>query len=303
MGILCIILLVMRRKNKYAYIRQILIVILLFVINLRIMIPSSDVKVQTNNFDVLFVIDETISMLAEDYNGNNTRYEGVKEDCKYIINELYGARFSVIKFNNTSQIITPYTKDAELTIETINALTPVDELYARGSSLNVSIDDIKSSLESSSKKEDRKRVLFFISDGEITSEEKLSSFSSIKKYVDDGAVLGYGTSSGGKMKITDSLTKTENYIQDRTSYPYKDAISKIDENNLKKISEDIGIDYINMQNSSNIKEKIKKIKKSAKTDLSDSDKSLYKDTYFIFVIPLCILLIYEYINYKRRIFL
>lgn len=126
MGILCIILLVMRRKNKYAYIRQILIVILLFVINLRIMIPSSDVKVQTNNFDVLFVIDETISMLAEDYNGNNTRYEGVKEDCKYIINELYGARFSVIKFNNTSQIITPYTKDAELTIETINALTPVD---------------------------------------------------------------------------------------------------------------------------------------------------------------------------------
>ena len=58
-----------------------------------------------------------------------------------------------------------------------------------------------------------------------------------------------------------------------------------------------------MQNSSNIKEKIKKIKKSAKTDLSDSDKSLYKDTYFIFVIPLCILLIYEYINYKRRIFL
>lgn len=105
------------------------------------------------------------------------------------------------------------------------------------------------------------------------------------------------------MKITDSLTKTENYIQDRTSYPYKDAISKIDENNLKKISEDIGIDYINMQNSSNIKEKIKKIKKSAKTDLSDSDKSLYKDTYFIFVIPLCILLIYEYINYKRRIFL
>ena len=82
MGILCIILLIMRRKNKYAYIRQILIVILLFVINLRIMIPSSDVKVQTNNFDVLFVIDETISMLAEDYNGNNTRYEGVKEDCK-----------------------------------------------------------------------------------------------------------------------------------------------------------------------------------------------------------------------------
>ena len=57
-----------------------------------------------------------------------------------------------------------------------------------------------------------KRILFFISDGEITSEEKLSSFSSIKKYVDDGAVLGYGTSSGGKMKITDSLTKTENYI-------------------------------------------------------------------------------------------
>ena len=41
---------------------QILIIILLFVINLRIMIPSNNSKTIKNDLDILFVIDNTISM-------------------------------------------------------------------------------------------------------------------------------------------------------------------------------------------------------------------------------------------------
>ena len=45
---------------------QILIIILLFVINLRIMIPSNNSKTIKNDLDILFVIDNTISMNALD---------------------------------------------------------------------------------------------------------------------------------------------------------------------------------------------------------------------------------------------
>lgn len=197
MGIICIILIVLsviKRTNKYNIIRKIIIVVLLFIINLRIMVYSRNGEAISNNLDVLFVIDNTISMLAEDHHGNTARLEAVKNDCKHIVNELAGAKFSIITFNNDSQLISPYTRDTSAINEAITVMNVMDKTYAKGSSLNKPLEDIIKQLKSSSKKEDRCRILFFISDGEITNEDTLESYSSVKKYVSDGAVLGYGTS-------------------------------------------------------------------------------------------------------------
>lgn len=46
MAIICIALAIFKRKGKFAYIRQIIMIILLFMINLRMMIPT-DVEVST----------------------------------------------------------------------------------------------------------------------------------------------------------------------------------------------------------------------------------------------------------------
>ena len=60
------------------------------------MVPGKDVTNLSNNVDVLFVIDNTISMLAEDYDGDGRRMDAVKEDCKYIMEQFPGASFSVV---------------------------------------------------------------------------------------------------------------------------------------------------------------------------------------------------------------
>ncbi len=39
-------------------------------------------------------------------------------------------------------------------------------------------------------------------------------------------------------------------LEDTSDYPYKPAVSKIDEDNLKKIADDLGVDYINMNDGS-----------------------------------------------------
>ena len=46
----------------------------MFIINLRIMVPTNQSDSLINNLDILFVIDNTISMNAEDYENNNTRW-------------------------------------------------------------------------------------------------------------------------------------------------------------------------------------------------------------------------------------
>ena len=81
MAVICIILLVLKRKGIFPYIRQIIVILLLFVINLRIMIPD-EIEVSSPKIDakVIFVIDNTISMNAVDYNGETERLEGAKTD-------------------------------------------------------------------------------------------------------------------------------------------------------------------------------------------------------------------------------
>lgn len=304
MSIICIaiILINIKSKNKFSILRQIIIAVLLFLINIRIMIPGGNASKISNNLDVLLVIDNTISMIAEDYNENTPRLTAVKEDCNYIIDKLTGAKFSVITFNNESQIKIPFTKDVNAVSNVIDTIQVIDTLYSKGSSLNIAFNDMKTSLELSTKNKDRKRVVFFISDGEITNEDTLKSFSELKEYIYDGAVLGYGTKKGGYMKETNSYSTSSTYLKDTTTYPYTKAVSKIDEANLKKLAQDMGIEYINMENQSNIDKKLENVIKSSLESDNGIEISSYKDIYYIFVIPLCLLLFYEFILCKRRNF-
>lgn len=299
-----IILIGISKKNKHDIITKAVISFLLFMINLRIMIPTSDGKMSSNNLDVLFVIDNTISMVAEDYDGNKTRLEGVKNDCKYIIEHLRGAKFSVITFSNSAKIDIPFTNDTDAVNNIIDSLDVMISMYAKGSSLNAPIKDMGYDLKNSAKDISRKRIVFYISDGEITNDEKLKSYSDLKKNVDGGAVLGYGTNKGGKMKVKKySFSDSTEYLDDNTqnTYPYPKAISKIDEGNLKQIAKDLGIEYVHMQKTSDVDKTLKKISSNINKETTKFGVNTYDDTYYIFAIMLTMVLFFELINYKRRI--
>ena len=298
---LILIILILIFKKSRATIYEIGIIILLFIINLRIMFPTDSSNIIVNDLDVLFVIDNTISMYAEDYGSNNTeRIEAVKQDCQYIIKELSGARFALITFNNSSKIDIPYTFDTNIVNESIDILQPMISYYAKGSSLNTPYNDMKNVLSSPKQGEKRKKIVFFISDGEITDDSKLKSYSKLDEYIDSGAVLGYGTTKGGYMKQNDGYSNEIKYVEDTSSWPYKKAVSKLDEDNLESIAEDLNLEYIHMDKQSNIDKTLKEVKKSVNSKSDDTDLSSYTDIYYIFTIPLFILLILLYNEYKRR---
>src|SRR5690606_9840014 len=88
---------------------------------------------------------------------------------------------------------------------------------------------------------DRGRMVFYLGDGEQTSSGEPETFRGSAKYVDGGAVLGYGTAEGGPMKKTTGRAPSPGgeYIQ----YQGERALSVIDEDNLEKISEQLGVQY------------------------------------------------------------
>ncbi len=297
MAILCVCLFFVRKRGIF-------IILLIFIINLRIMVPGGDTPTVSTNVDILFVVDNTISMLAEDYNGDGRRIDAVKEDCKYIMEQFPGAAFSVISFGNTVKTLIPYTNDQNIVMQTLELLNGQTSIYATGTSLNDVMETMKGTLDHGRENE---QIVFFISDGEITSEEELRSFSGLEKYVDAGAVLGYGTKEGGAMRAIafvgdDDEPEYLTYYDDH--FEEQKALSKIDEENLESIASDFGVDYVHMTKQSGIHDTLTAIKEQIEGMSAEMDVDItagYVDTYYFFVIVLVLLLIGDFVHYKRKI--
>ncbi len=286
---------------------KIAIVILIFIINLRFMVPNGETMAVNSDTNILFVVDTSISMKALDYNGNKERLEGVINDCCYIVDELSDCKFSIITFGDTAQRVIPFTTDIDMVQAELKAIKLEDDIYAKGSSMNLAKEILEKTLREEQKRQNgnSKFIVFFVTDGEITKKgEVLESFTSISQYISNGAVLGYGTTTGGKMinsLYENDPTSEYYYIYYYNNYEKTTAISRIDEKNLKQIAKDLGIDYIQMNKTSNINYKISKIKQQVSESQTMEEKiSVYQDIYYYFAILLVILLIIDFIIKKRR---
>ena len=130
-----------------------------FPLTLNQSIFGNEFLILSNNVDVLFVIDNTISMLAEDYDGDGRRMDAVKEDCKYIMEQFPGASFSVVTFGNSVKRMVPYTVDSNMALQAIEVLNGQTEYYANGTSLNDIMSELDEILEN---ERDTYKIIFFI---------------------------------------------------------------------------------------------------------------------------------------------
>ena len=299
--LLAVLVMVILKKDSVlpkllTIIRAVLIIGLAFLINLRPAVKRYNAEIELKNIDVLFVVDTTISMWAEDYTGGKVRMDGVQSTCDYILQELAGSNFSLIRFDNRAQILAPFTQDGRSVSDAFTTIKQPDTYYAKGSSLNVPYEEMKEMLISSSKKEDRKTVVFFISDGEITDKSTLQSYTDLEQYVDGGAVLGFGTKEGGRMQADNGYSKR--YIQDQETG--KDAVSVINEDNLQKIASDLQIEYQNVRSQEEVAGMIEAIKSGSSIRMEESEMVTYEDITYFLGMAMAALLIWELISLVLR---
>ena len=289
--------LVIITSKRFKLIVRLLIIGLMFIINLRPMLPNGSLEVVSNNFDVIFVVDTTLSMEANDYNGSKTRLSGVKKDVEYIINKIPGAYYSVVSYDNDAMMKVPFTFDTNAIMASVETLKVPNTYSARGSKVTNFKEPLEMLLKKSRKKDGRSTLVFLFTDGENTSDEKLDSLSDLEELIDGGAVLGYGTTKGATMEVIAYGDKKEK-VQDKTSYPYKDAISKLDEKNLKKMASDMGLDYIHMTTTKDIDSKLNNINK-VRSKAENAIEESYSDLYF-YLSPFLLILFLVEISLDRR---
>lgn len=233
---------VRRQTPVWVSILRILMLLVVFAMLLRPGIPGGTSQTLATDTDVVIVVDTTASIVAEDWDGERPRIDGVRADVQSIVDEYPGARFSLISFDAAAQLRLPLTTDATALMSSLDVMRPEVTDQSRGSSIGIANRMLAETLSAAAKAApERSRMVFYLGDGEQTVSSDPESFASSAKYVDGGAVLGYGTAEGGPMQKTTGQgdQPSGEYIE----YQGERALSVIDEDNLRRVSEQLGVEY------------------------------------------------------------
>lgn len=300
----------------------VLICICIYVINLRIMVPSSQATVQVPSLNVLFVMDSTISMWAEDYDGNEARIDGAVEACNYIMDEFTGSSFALITFDHEAQVKIPLTPDRESITDALDYLYEPSMYVAKGSDMNSPVDEMSRILtHMKDKYEDRETIVFFFSDGEETyddskktdkddsndddsedkeddkddesSDNRYSSYAKLIGLVDGGAVVGIGSEDGTTMQDGDGYDIYDPETGDL-------AVTCIGEESLESIASKTGLEYIHMEEVDDLEDVVDHVIEDAtyEAELRD-DVENKEDTYYYILPVLMILLVSELMMFRK----
>ncbi|MET4639410.1 vWA domain-containing protein [Mycetocola sp. 2940] len=239
-----------RRPGSWHWLIRLGMVLLLFGLALRPGLPTNlRPPTASGNVDVYFVVDTTSSMAAEDYGpAGDPRLVGVRADIEAIAEELVGARFSLITFDAETVQRMPLTSDTSALVSGAKALNQEVTAYSGGSSISAPAGFLAERLAGDAEQfPDRVRVLYYLGDGEQTVAEVPASFEPVGTFVDEGAVLGYGTEAGGRMKQFngyDDGGEDRPYITWFSDSGEQEAVSRIDEAALGSIAAQLGVDYL-----------------------------------------------------------
>lgn len=263
-------------RSRPSTVRMVLLVALTLFIALDPAIGGGSVAAIRSDADVLFVVDTTGSMAAEDFDGNRSRLDGVRADIMALVDEFPGAHFALVTFDTSERIVVPWTTDVGAVQTAVSLLRQERTLYARGSQLDRPIDAM-GRLVPRTEDGSRYDVVFYLSDGEQTTETDPPDFRSLRAVVSDGAVLGYGTTEGGLMRIyTDRDSTLDQFIQDPDTDD--DAVSRIDESALRSIADDLGIGYRHRTEPGGMDDLVEGIVDGASSERAgerDGDRRLY----------------------------
>ncbi|GAA1978185.1 VWA domain-containing protein [Isoptericola halotolerans] len=194
--------------------------------------------------DVYFVVDRTGSMAAEDWGPEQDapRLDGVRHDVTALAESVGDGRFAVIAYDSQATRQLPLTWDRGALGSWAQSVTHELTDFSQGSLVDRPLDDLAAALEGSREQNPANmRVVYFLTDGEQTAGGEPRSFADLAPLIDAGAVLGYGTTDGGRMLESTPAGVGPGYIQDPAG---GDGLSVADPTTLQALADELGLPYV-----------------------------------------------------------
>ena len=293
--------------------RRLAIAILMILVLVRPTIANEDSERETTNLNIWFVVDASGSMVAKDVNnGNKRRFEQVQDDVSTIVSQIPGAKYGVIVQDYVSYSAVPVTYNADAITAAAPYLQPKDSLYSRPSNFTELLEyAAKRVTQYKERYPERSNVIVFMSDGEDVSGASIKTPSSFQNAANQALVLGYGSENGSIIEEIGGIDENgnSNYLavsKDQYVKYYGDdsnitvdsenrVISKINQQNLQQIANDMGGVYYHRESGDVPKEAISQLSSAAEIsqDSSDETTKTGAEIYWIFAIIVLTLLAWE----------
>ena len=235
--------------------------------------PKIGTKLETvkrEGVDIVFAVDVSKSMLAEDIAPN--RLEKSKQLVTQIINNLASDRVGIIAYAGKAFPQLPITTDyasAKMFLNNMNT----DMLSSQGTAINEAIELSKTYFDDA---EQTNRILIIISDGEDHSEMASNVAEEASKEGIRIFTIGVGDVKGGTIPIKRNGVLI-NYKKDNQG---ETVITRLNEETLQQIANDANGVYINGRVTSDVVDQIRDLlNKMDKKEFEAKEFADYKDQF------------------------
>ena len=262
-------------------------------LSLALVNPKIGTKLETvrsQGVDIVFAVDVSKSMLAEDIAPN--RLEKSKQLVREIINSLASDRVGIIAYAGKAFPQLPITTDyasAKMFLQNMNT----DMLSSQGTAIHEAIQLAKTYYDD---EEQTNRVLIIISDGEDHGGEAVDI---AEEAMEEGIriiTVGVGSAKGKPIPIKRNGVVL-NYKKDKNG---ETVITRLDETTLRDIAEETNGIYVNGSSTAEVVETVKDILDNMdKKEFESKQIADFKDQ-FQWFLGLGILLLFVDIFFLER---
>ena len=260
-----------RMKNLIIIFSRIIIMMLIIIALARPRFVDTIQETKTEIIDILLVIDQSGSMLAQDFKPN--RLEAVKDVAKAFIKDREGDRLGLIVFAGESYIQCPLTRDMDVLLAFTDQIEIIDKEHD-GTAIGMAIANAINRLRDS---EAESKTIILLSDGSnnqgeldpVTAADLAAKFG-IKIYT-----VAAGTRGLAPYPVTDAWgRKVIQKVQ-----------VDVDEESLQEIAEITKGRFFRATDNKSLKEVYREIDALERTEIEVTEYQNYTELYSWFTIP------------------
>ena len=260
-----------RMKNLIFIFSRIIIMMLIIMALARPRFVDTVQETKTEIIDILLVIDQSSSMLAQDFKPN--RLEAAKAVAKAFIKDREGDRLGLIVFAGESYIQCPLTRDMDVLLEFTDQIEIIDKEHD-GTAIGMAIANAINRLRDS---EAESKTIILLSDGSNNQGE-----------LDPVTAADLAAKFGIKIYTVAAGTRG------LAPYPVSDAWGRqviqkvqvdVDEESLQEIAEITSGRFFRATDNKSLKEVYREIDALERTEIEVTEYQNYTELYSWFTIP------------------
>ena len=274
--------------------KLVLALLVLACMSLALVNPKVGTKLETvkrEGVDVVFALDVSTSMLAEDIAPN--RLEKSKQLVRQIINTLAGDRIGIIGYAGSAFPQVPITTDfssARLFLSGMNT----NMVSSQGTAMTQAIEMAETYYNDI---EQKNRVLFLISDG----EDHQGDYASIAAQANEKGIkiytIGVGTPAGARIPIKRGGL-VQSYKRDKDNQV---VITKLNKETLQEIAQAANGEYLDGSNTKELVEQVQNILAGMdKKEFDAKQFSDFKDQFQWFLAGALLFLVLDVLLLERK---